>query len=164
MPPHVPSESPPPSPATVLDRGRTSRRNDGPRPATGAAASQHIAATRNPDRLADFGWHDQVTGIALDAHDEASATTAFANAGPIDVVYYLVHGIGQPDFRDADNRAAANVEAGFVWINDISKHFLGTPFGGFKQSGIGREECLEELISFTQEKNININLAVARKG
>jgi hypothetical protein len=25
------------------------------------------------------------------------------------VVYYLVHGIGQPDFRDADNRAAANV-------------------------------------------------------
>ncbi len=29
--------------------------------------------------------------------------------GPIDVVYYLVHGIGQPDFRDADNRAAANV-------------------------------------------------------
>jgi len=34
---------------------------------------------------------------------------------------------------------------------------------GYKQSGIGREECLEELISFTQEKNININLAPARK-
>ena len=64
---------------------------------------------RNPDRLADFGWHDQVTGVALDAHDEASAKKAFADAGPIDVVYYLVHGIGQPDFRDADNRAAANV-------------------------------------------------------
>ncbi|MDT5234146.1 MAG: hypothetical protein QOF47_133, partial [Mycobacterium sp.] len=30
-------------------------------------------------------------------------------AGPIDVAYYLVHGIGQPDFRDADNRAAAIV-------------------------------------------------------
>ena len=68
-----------------------------------------IAATRNPDRLADFGWHDQVTGVALDAHDEASAKKAFADAGPIDVVYYLVHGIGQPDFRDADNRAADNV-------------------------------------------------------
>jgi len=64
-----------------------------------------------PDRLADFGWHDQVTGVALDAHDEASAKEAFADAGPIDVVYYLVHGIGQPDFRDADNRAAANVAA-----------------------------------------------------
>ena len=55
------------------------------------------------------------------------------------------------------------VEAGFVWVNDVSKHFLGTPFGGFKQSGIGREECIEELLSFTQEKNININLAPPKK-
>ena len=68
-----------------------------------------VAATRNLDRLADFGWHDQVSGVELDAHHEASANNAFAGAGPIDVVYYLVHGIGQPDFRDADNRAAANV-------------------------------------------------------
>jgi uncharacterized protein YbjT (DUF2867 family) len=68
-----------------------------------------VATTRNPDRLADFGWHDQVSGVELDAHDEASAKKAFADAGPIDVVYYLVHGIGQPDFRDADNRGAANV-------------------------------------------------------
>ena len=45
----------------------------------------------------------------LDAHDPESARQAFAEAGPIDVVYYLVHGIGQPDFRDADNAAAANV-------------------------------------------------------
>jgi uncharacterized protein YbjT (DUF2867 family) len=68
-----------------------------------------VATTRNPDRLADFGWHDQVTGVALDAREETSAKEAFADAGPIDVVYYLVHGIGQPDFRDVDNRAAANV-------------------------------------------------------
>ena len=68
-----------------------------------------IAATRKPDRLTKFGWHDQVTGVALNAYDEHSAETAFADAGPIDVVYYLVHGIGQPDYRDADNRAAANV-------------------------------------------------------
>ena len=61
------------------------------------------------------------------------------------------------------HRAAANVEAGFIWINDVSKHFLGTPFGGYKHSGIGREECLEELLSFTQEKNININLGVPSK-
>ncbi len=67
------------------------------------------AATRNPDRLAAFGWDGHVTGVALDAHDETSAKTAFANAGPVEVVYYLVHGIGQPDFREADNRAAAIV-------------------------------------------------------
>ena len=73
-------------------------------------AGHHVvAATRNPDRLADFGWNDHITGVALDAHDDASANNAFAEAGPIDVVYYLVHGIGQPDFRDADNRAAATV-------------------------------------------------------
>lgn len=68
-----------------------------------------VAASRNVDRLADFGWHDDVTAVALDAHDPASARTAFAEAGPIDVVYYLVHGIGQPDFRDADNNAAEHV-------------------------------------------------------
>jgi uncharacterized protein YbjT (DUF2867 family) len=68
-----------------------------------------VAATRNPDRLADFGWDGHVKGVELDAHDETSAKTAFAEAGPIDVVYYLVHGIGQPDFREADNRAAAVV-------------------------------------------------------
>jgi betaine-aldehyde dehydrogenase len=32
----------------------------------------------------------------------------------------------------------------------------GMNFGGVKQSGLGREECLEELLSFTQEKNIHI--------
>jgi betaine-aldehyde dehydrogenase len=78
------------------------------------------------------------------------------------VEYGLTASIWTNDLTTA-HRAAANVEAGFIWINDISKHFLGTPFGGYKQSGIGREECLEELLSFTQEKNININLANTKK-
>ncbi len=52
--------------------------------------------SRNIDRLADFGWNGDVTAVALDAHDPASARAAFADAGPVDVVYYLVHGIGQP--------------------------------------------------------------------
>jgi betaine-aldehyde dehydrogenase len=56
------------------------------------------------------------------------------------------------------HRVAAEVEAGYVWVNDVSKHFLGAPFGGYKQSGIGREESIEELLSFTREKNIHINL------
>jgi betaine-aldehyde dehydrogenase len=76
------------------------------------------------------------------------------------VEYGLTASIWTNDLTTA-HRAAASVEAGFIWINDVSKHFIGTPFGGYKQSGIGREECLEELISFTQEKNININLAGA---
>lgn len=68
-----------------------------------------VAATRDVGKLSRFGWHNRVTGVALDAHDESSARAAFAEAGPVDVVYYLVHGIGQPDFREADNRAGANV-------------------------------------------------------
>jgi betaine-aldehyde dehydrogenase len=50
------------------------------------------------------------------------------------------------------------VQAGFVRINEIGKHFLGAPFGGVKQSGIGREECFEEMLLFTAEKNIHIKL------
>ncbi len=79
------------------------------------------------------------------------------------VEYGLTASIWTNDLGTA-HRAAGNVEAGYIWINDVSKHFLGTPFGGYKQSGIGREECLEELLSFTQEKNININLAASSTG
>jgi betaine-aldehyde dehydrogenase len=60
---------------------------------------------------------------------------------------------------EAAHRAATSVEVGYVWINESSKHFLGAPFGGTKQSGFGREECLGELLSYTQEKNIHLRFA-----
>jgi len=65
--------------------------------------------------------------------------------------------------RDIDTalRTAHAAEAGFVWINEVARHYLGAPFGGVKQSGMGREECLEELLSFTQEKNIHVRFAAA---
>ena len=56
-------------------------------------------------------------------------------------------------------RTAYATEAGYVWVNEVSRHFLGAPFGGIKQSGLGREECLEELLAFTQEKNIHVKFA-----
>jgi betaine-aldehyde dehydrogenase len=73
------------------------------------------------------------------------------------VEYGLTCSIWTNDLASA-HRTAAAVEAGYVWINEVSKHFLGAPFGGYKQSGIGREECIEELIRFTREKNIHVNL------
>jgi betaine-aldehyde dehydrogenase len=73
------------------------------------------------------------------------------------VEYGLTCSIWTDDVRQA-HRLAASVQAGFVWINEVSRHFLGTPFGGYKQSGMGREECLEELLSFTQEKHVHVNL------
>jgi uncharacterized protein YbjT (DUF2867 family) len=75
------------------------------------AGHEVLAATRDPARLAQFGWYDDVTPVRLDAADADSARAAFAGAGPIDVVYYLVHAIGQPGFRDADRSAAGNVAA-----------------------------------------------------
>jgi betaine-aldehyde dehydrogenase len=73
------------------------------------------------------------------------------------VEYGLTCSIWTNDLATA-HRVAAAVEAGYVWINEVSKHFLGAPFGGYKQSGVGREEGIEELLSFTREKNIHINL------
>ena len=57
------------------------------------------------------------------------------------------------------HQAAARVQAGYVWINDCSAHFTGAPFGGYKQSGVGREESKEELFEFTQIKNVNVSMA-----
>ena len=50
---------------------------------------------------------------------------------------------------------AERLEAGYIWINGSSRHFLGVPFGGYKQSGVGREESVEELLSYVQTKAVN---------
>ena len=74
------------------------------------------------------------------------------------VEYGLTASIWTRDFARAF-RLASQVESGFVWINDSSKHFLGVPFGGYKQSGLGREECLADMLSYTQVKSVNVSLA-----
>lgn len=53
-------------------------------------------------------------------------------------------------------RVFSQLEAGYVWVNGAGQHFLGLPFGGYKNSGIGREEGLEEIHSFTQVKSLSI--------
>ncbi len=62
--------------------------------------------------------------------------------------------------RDLDtaHKAARRIHTGYVWINNVSQHFMGAPFGGVKQSGIGREECFAELLEFTYTKNVNLKL------
>jgi betaine-aldehyde dehydrogenase len=77
------------------------------------------------------------------------------------VEYGLTASIWTNDLSTA-HRTASAVQAGFVWINEVSRHFLGAPFGGYKQSGIGREECFEEMLSYTQEKNIHVKLKPAK--
>jgi len=54
-------------------------------------------------------------------------------------------------------RLTRDIESGYVWVNWSSTHIPGTPFGGVKDSGVGREEGIEELYSYTQSKNAYIH-------
>ncbi len=56
------------------------------------------------------------------------------------------------------NRVAAKVESGVIWINCWLIRDLRTPFGGLKNSGVGREGGWEALRFFTEAKNVCIQL------
>ena len=83
----------------------------------------------------------------------AASSIRMANATP----YGLTAAVWTNDVRRA-HRVARELEAGYVWINSVAAHYLGTPFGGVKDSGTGREEGLEELLSFTQTKTVSLPL------
>jgi len=72
-----------------------------------------------------------------------------------DVAYGLSASVFTNDLSTALS-FARDIEAGYVWVNDVSAHFLAAGFGGLKDSGVGREENLEEVLSYTQTKNINV--------
>jgi len=63
--------------------------------------------------------------------------------------------------RDLDlaHRTAQLLDAGYVWVNDSSRHYFGTPFGGTKDSGTGREESVGELYSYVEAKAVHVRLA-----
>ncbi|WPZ23900.1 aldehyde dehydrogenase family protein (plasmid) [Sulfitobacter faviae] len=99
---------------------------------------------------------EEIFGPVLAVRRWSEETDMLAEVNGLDVG--LTCAIWTRDLATA-HRAAARVEAGFVWINEVGRHFLGAPFGGVKQSGIGREEGIGELLSFTHEKNVHINLS-----
>jgi len=61
------------------------------------------------------------------------------------------------DFSRA-HRVANSLQAGIVWINDYNVTPAEVPFGGYKQSGIGRENGLQAIEHYTQIKTIYANL------
>lgn len=83
---------------------------------------------------------------------EAEAVT-LAN----DVPYGLVAGIFTDDVGRA-HRFARDVEAGQVFVNEWFAGGIETPFGGYKESGVGREKGLAALESYTQLKNVCLNI------
>ena len=72
-----------------------------------------------------------------------------------------VYGLGGAVWTRDINRAirvARGVETGRMWVNTYNQIPSGAPFGGYKQSGIGRETHKVILEHYTQQKNIMINL------
>ncbi len=53
-------------------------------------------------------------------------------------------------------RMTRAIEAGTIWLNTAGQHFVGAPFGGWKDSGLGAEECLEELFSYSRLKAVHV--------
>lgn len=74
-----------------------------------------------------------------------------------DSIYGLAGGIFTNDVAKA-NRVANKLKMGTVWINDFHPYFAQAPWGGYKQSGIGRELGKEGLEEYLVSKHIFTNV------
>lgn len=74
-----------------------------------------------------------------------------------DTEYGLAAGVITSDIQQA-HRTARDLEAGTIWINQYNDFPAGMPFGGYKQSGIGRERARETIDQYTQTKSIDLSL------
>lgn len=70
-----------------------------------------------------------------------------------DSVYGLACGIWTRDHRAA-YRLARRIDAGTVWINTYKQFSISTPFGGMKDSGLGREKGISGLTAYLRQKSL----------
>jgi aminomuconate-semialdehyde/2-hydroxymuconate-6-semialdehyde dehydrogenase len=91
--------------------------------------------------------------VTLQPFDNDDEALALANATP----YGLAASLWTSDLNRA-HRMAERIGAGIVWINTWLQRDLRTPFGGVKQSGLGREGGNEAMRFFTETKNVGIAL------
>ena len=91
--------------------------------------------------------------VALKFKDEEEAAV-LANG----TIYGLVSAVWTRDIRVA-HRMARAIKAGSVWINDYNCFDSASPFGGYKQSGFGREMGSHALESYTNVKSVWVSLA-----
>ncbi len=100
-------------------------------------------------------WREEVFGpiLSIARWSDYEQMVAMAN----DTEYGLSAAIWTNDITTAI-RTARRIRAGSIFINGSNRHLPGLPWGGFKNSGIDREEGIEEIMSYLETKAINIML------
>ena len=97
---------------------------------------------------------EEIFGPVLAATTFRDDATAIAMAN--DTQYGLTASIWSNDVNRALGAARA-IDAGYVWVNDVEVRYPGLPFGGWKQSGIGKELGLvDDILSHTRSKAISV--------
>lgn len=111
-----------------------------------------IASLSNEARLCQ----DEVFGpvLAVLPFDDEDDLIAAANAS----AYGLAAGIWTRDFTKAWRTARA-LDAGTVWINTYKQFSIATPFGGMKESGMGREKGRDGIRAYQQQKSIYLDVS-----
>ncbi|MDH6195578.1 acyl-CoA reductase-like NAD-dependent aldehyde dehydrogenase [Mycobacterium frederiksbergense] len=100
-------------------------------------------------------WREEVFGPAVIVTPFDSEDDAVAHAN--DSAYGLGAAVWTSDLRRA-HRTAQAVRAGVVWVNDHHKNNPASPWGGFGQSGYGRENGMDSLLAYSEAKSILVNL------
>jgi aldehyde dehydrogenase (NAD+) len=98
---------------------------------------------------------EEIFGPVLAAIDFADLDEAIARAN--DSSYGLAAAVWTKDIKKA-HYVARKLQAGTVWINTYNVYDTAAPFGGYKQSGFGREMSMHALEHYTQVKSVWVDL------